>query len=400
MGLPLAGRLGTPAARTGAYYSTLLMSVAVATPFLPIWLADKGMSSSEIGFVNAAPIFVMVVISLIVGRVADRAKDWRTVIVIGSVLAAIPPFLLLGLDGFWPILVVWTLLNLPFHAIVPVVDAATMRMSIRTGSDFGRIRVWGTLGFVTATLIAGFLLETAGVVAFVPLLIVVSLMRAGLSLQLPLFRDQSGVAPPKSTNPLVAGRSRELWRPWFVLALIGGSLLHGSQMMVAIFGALLWTEQGIAGWQIGVLFAIAPASEILALVYYKQFSRVFAARQLMLIGCAAGVLRWCIFALEPGFEVLALMQLLHLMTTGFLIMGMTSFIANWTTEDIAAEAQSFFVVIRQVVMVAAILGFGAIAGTMGSDAYYIAAIVSALAGAMIVASLRLMSPKTEARHLA
>jgi PPP family 3-phenylpropionic acid transporter len=49
-----------PAARTSLFYSTLLMSVAIANPFLPLWLADKGMSPGEIGLINSTPILLMV----------------------------------------------------------------------------------------------------------------------------------------------------------------------------------------------------------------------------------------------------------------------------------------------------------------------------------------------------
>lgn len=404
MGPSLPARLASPAARTGIYYASLFMTGAVSNPFLPIWLTERGVAPQEIGFINAAPIFAMIAINLVVGRIADRASDWRTVIVAGSIFAAIPPFFLLLTDGYLPILIIWTLLIVPFQAVAPVVDAAAYRMARRNGYDFGAIRVWGTIGFVIMTLAAGLVLDLQGAVAFVPLLIAVSLARAALSLQLPLFRGQDDHHRPTypidaPISPLVAVRMGELWKPWFILTLIGASLLHGSHMMQMGFGALIWAEAGLPGWVIGILWAVAPTAEILAMFYFERITRRFAARHLILLGCVCGVIRWWGFGLEPDVWVLIALQTLHLATVGLTFLGITNFIANWTSEDIAAEAQSFFVMIRQVVTVIALVGFGYLAGAFGAGAYFVAALFSGLGAVMVFASLALMSPKVEKAEL-
>jgi PPP family 3-phenylpropionic acid transporter len=404
MGWPLAARMNSPAARTGAFYCTLFLTGAVANPFLPIWLSDRGLSAAEIGLVNAAPIFAMIVINLVVGRIADRLSDWRTVIVVGSIFAAVPPFFFLIAEGYWPILLIWTLVIVPFQAIAPVVDAAAYRMSRRNGYDFGAIRVWGTIGFVVMTLIAGFVLDSAGIAAFVPMLIAVSIARAAFSIQLPLFRSHENQHRPTypidaPISPLVAVRRGELWRPWFLLPLIGGALLSASHMMQLGFGALIWSEAGVPGWVIGLLWAVAPTGEIVAMVYFERISRRFAARHLILFACLCGVLRWWGFGLEPGPWVLAALQLLHMATVGLFFLGITNFIANWTSEDIAAEAQSFFVVLRQVATCIAFVGFGFLAGTMGASAYFIAAAMSGVGLVLVAISLVMMSPKVERAEL-
>jgi PPP family 3-phenylpropionic acid transporter len=401
MGLPLAARLDRPAARTSLFYATLFTSGAVSNPFLPIWLTDRGLDTASIGVVNAVPIFAMIVINLIVGRLADRASDWRSVIVIGSILAAVPPIFLLFMDGYAAIIILWTLVIVPFQAIAPVVDAAAYRMARRTGLDFGAIRVWGTIGFVVVTLLSGIALDRLGPAAFIPLLLAVSVVRALVSLRLPRFRSQGETGRPvhpidAPINPLIAIRLGQMWRPWFLMTLIGASLLHGSHMMQMGFGALLWAEQGVPGWAIGLLWAVAPMAEILAMLYFERITKRFAARHLILLGCIAGAIRWWGFALEPSIGVLVLLQTLHLATVGLSFLGITNFIANWTSEDIAAEAQSFFVMLRQIVTVVALLGFGLLAGAIGSSGYYVAAILSGIGAIMVLVSLIVMNPKKEA----
>jgi PPP family 3-phenylpropionic acid transporter len=177
--------------------------------------------------------------------------------------------------------------------------------------------------------------------------------------------------------------------------LLGAALLHGSHMMQAGFGALLWAEQGVPGWVIGLLWAVAPTAEILAMVYFERITRRFPARDLILIGCICGAIRWAGLALEPSIGVLIALQTLHVATVGLTFLGITHFIANWTSEDIAAEAQSFFVMLRQAVTVAALLGFGVLTDLIGSQAYYVAAAMSALGAGLVLTSMLVISPQKQ-----
>lgn len=399
-GTPIAAWFGSPVGRASAFYATLFLTAGVANPFLPIWLKSNGLIASQIGTVSAAPILVMVLFNMLVGRIADRASDWRQVIIAGALMAAVTSCGLLFADSYWTIVVVWTLVMVPFQAISPVADAATMRMARRRGADFGTIRVWGTVGFVVATVTSGFLLGAFGVGAFVPVIIFVCALRAGSSLRLPYFRAPSDddVAPSAGSEhapPLVARRIRQLWRPWFLLPLLGGALLQASHMLQMGFGALIWKEAGVPDWVIGPLWAVAPGGEILVMLYFKKLAPRFSARHLLLAACAMGAIRWVGFSFNPPVWALALLQMLHMGSFGLGYLGIIEFVANWTTEEIAAEAQSFFVVIRQIAQVAALTGFGFLVDLAGSGAYWVAAAVTVVGAGLIAISLALMSPARE-----
>lgn len=404
MGLPIAAGLTSPAARTSIFYFALYMTGAVSNPYLAIWLSGQGISPEQIGVVNALPFFVMILLNQIVGRVADRAGDWRSTIIVGSILAAIGPVLLFFVNDYMGILIVWTLIIVPFQAIAPVVDAASLRLARRIGADFALIRVWGTIGFVVMTVAAGLLLDWYGAAAFLPLVLLSSVLRMLASLQLPLFRAPVASGPgvaaakPKRPNPLVATRLRQVWRPWFLLPLIGVALLHGSHMMQMGFGALIWQQQGIPAWVIGPLWAVAPAGEIVVMLFFARLARRFSARHLILFACLAAVVRWAGFAMDPPIWVLAVLQLLNMVTFGLSYLGIVNFIANWTSEDIAAEAQGFFTVIRQVVTVLALTGFGFLTAQFGAGAFYGAAAMGAAGAVLTFISILLMHPRHERRQ--
>jgi PPP family 3-phenylpropionic acid transporter len=139
----------SPELRTTAFYFVQFMSGGAATVFAGIWFSGKGLSPEQIGVINAVPVLFMLVLNFAVGRIADRADDWRQVIVIGALASGVFPFGLFFVNDFWGILLFWSLAAMAQMAIVPVADAAALRITRRRGTDFGAIRAWGTIGYLS-----------------------------------------------------------------------------------------------------------------------------------------------------------------------------------------------------------------------------------------------------------
>lgn len=382
----------TPELRSTVYYFTFFTTSGAATVYGGIWFQEKGLDATQIGIINALPVFIMLVLNIVVGRIADRASDWRQVIVIGALLGGIIPVGLFFTYEFWGILLVWTLGAIPLSAVGPVADAATMRMTRRNGTDYGAIRAWGTVGYMIAIYLTGQIVTSLGGGAFLPFFVGLALLRGLASLGLPNFRA------PKDKQTLAAkGASRlgEVMKPWFLLPLVGWSMVFATHLILNGFQALLWKEQGISDLIIALLIALGAASEAGMMFVFKRFNARFPARLLILASAIVSVVRWIAMGFSPDVVWLVPLQLLHSVTFALGFMGCVHFIANWTSEDIAAEAQSFFQVLQQGFSVVALVVFGWLVGLMGAHAYFAAAGLAALGGLLIWLSMQMMQPKTQ-----
>jgi PPP family 3-phenylpropionic acid transporter len=388
----------SPELRTTAYYFTLLTTSGALTAYAGIWLAGQGLDASQIGLIGSAPVFVMLVLNLVVGRLADRANDWRQVIVVGALLGGVVPIGLFFVHGFWGILLLWTLSLIPMASIAPVADAAAMRMTRRNGTDFGFIRAWGTVGYMAAIVVTGQIVSMFGGGSFLPFLIGLGLVRAVVALGLPKFR-----APREELTPAPAAgasRMREVMRPWFLLPLIGWSMVFATHLILNSFQALLWKEQGIDELTIALLIGLGAAAEATMMFVFKRFVGRFPARAVILVSALVAAVRWAAMALAPDVPVLVGLQLLHSVTFALGYLGCVHFIANWTSEDIAAEAQSFFQVLQQAMAVVAVTAFGWLAGRYGVGAYFGSAAFAAVGAVLIWLSMRMMAPRGHATAIA
>lgn len=360
----------SPELRASIFHFSVFGSTGVVSAYFAIWLSGKGITPDQIGIINAVPVLVLLFASMLIGRLADKASDWRVMIVWLSVIAGAASLGFLFVNAFWGALLVFTLCYTPAAALVPIVDAATLRMAERRGSDFGFIRAWGTVGYTIAAALTGALIGWLGAVIFVPLFIAASLMRTGFAFQLPRFRAPEHVAAPV---PAPGGsKLASLLRPWFILPCLAFALIQSTHFFLGSMGALVWKADGVAEGWFGPLIAMSSAAEAVTMFFWRRIGGRMTARTMLIIAGVVGVVRYFAMALSPSLPLLFFLQALHAITLPFSYFGIMHFIANWAPEDIAAEAQSFASTLTQGSAVVTLALFGWLVGLMGGGAYFVA----------------------------
>ncbi|MEO9469440.1 MFS transporter [Parasphingorhabdus sp.] len=379
----------TPEMRVSFFYFIQAMSVGVVNAFAGIWLNSIGITPGQTGIIFAAPVALILIVGAYVGRLADRATDWRTVIVRGAIISALLPVLLVAAQGFWSVLIIWTLAVTSQMALLPVTDAAALRMSRRRGNDFGLYYAWKTVGYLLVVILSGLLLSEYGVRAFLPLFIGFSILRGTAALGLPKFRASiSETVSPKIRQP-----SFNIRQTWFVLPLVAWSLVHCTHFLLSGFVGLFWHQQGLSEFSIGVLVGVSALAETLMFLGFKQFARRFSARLLIFVSCLVAVFRWTLLSLEPGFEALVVAQILHAFTYALGFLACTNFIADWTDEEIAAEAQSFFVVLQSAIAICALTSFGWLSQMFRAQAFLGSAGLALLGSLLVLMSIVLSNSR-------
>lgn len=351
--------------------------------FAGIWFAHKGITPEQIGFITAAPLILLLLIGVAVGRAADHAPDWRQVIVVGAVISGVLPLGLFFVEGFASLLFVWTVCVVSQMAILPVVDAASIRLGRRTGFDFSLLYAWKTIGYMLTIFVAGFVIAEIGITAFVPIFVGLSLLRAATAFGLPRFRETS-----KSFKGSTRADSLgHVLRPWFLFPLLGWALVHSTHFVLNGFLGLLWHDQGIAESTIGLLIVAGSVAELAMFVGFKRFAVHVTPRTLILLSCLVAVVRWTAFAFSPSVPILFGLQLLQALTYALGFLACTNFIADFADDAIAAQAQSFFGIVQSGVAILALVSFGWLAAAFGPYAFLASASLAALGALLVLISM-------------
>ncbi len=376
--------------RLSAFNAVLYLGAGIQVPFLPLWLYDRGLNSSQIAMVVALMTAIRIFATPLGAFAADRLGNRRGVI-IGCALGAFGCYLLLGLAASYAGIVVLALVASAFFApVVPLTEVMTMEGSILHGLDYGRIRLWASLSFLAGNLIAGGLLE------FVPVSGVVFLIAAGqglvalLALVLPADPAQESLArEPVRFGALVGQLGSVPFLLFFAAAGIGQAT-HG---FFYAFGSVHWDQQGFGKLTIGELWAIGVISEVIMFAFSNRVFALFGSVRLITVGIGCGLIRWLTIGMEPPLAILFLAQVLHVGSFAMTHLGTMHYIRENVPAGMRNTVQGVYIAFSGgILMAISMWAAGLLYATAGGAAYFVMAGFSALALALAIVLLR-VSPR-------
>ncbi|MEE8333384.1 MAG: 3-phenylpropionate MFS transporter [Alphaproteobacteria bacterium] len=367
-----------PAFRMSLYYTAVFTYIGIILPFWPVWLQGQGLDAAEIGYVLAAGMIARAGISPLVASVADRSGRPSRVLVLlgwGTVSGYALYFLA---TGFIQILGVAILTALMFSAMLPLGDAVTM-LKVREGAiDYGRVRLWGSISFILASVGSGYVLAGRPEHYILWMVIAALALTAVCCHLVPKVRTP-GTA--RLSAPLAAlFRDRKL-----VAFLAAASLLQASHGAIYGFGTLHWRAAGHSETLIGALWAEGVIAEICLFAASGRLVARFGPRGLLALAAGAGVVRWLVLGSTTALPALIGVQFLHALTFGATHIAALHFIAREVPASHAATAQSVY----SATMVGVLMGLNTVAsgwlyGAYGGGAFTAMAGISALGGLILL----------------
>jgi len=132
-------------------YGALFSAFGCASPFLPAFLAERGLGPEELGLVLGGATAMRLVCGPIAGRIADRLQAFRAEFAVCAILAASAAILYLLAHGFWAVLAITLFQAAALAPLVPLADALSLAHARpqpnMAGFEYGWVR-GGGLGCV------------------------------------------------------------------------------------------------------------------------------------------------------------------------------------------------------------------------------------------------------------
>jgi PPP family 3-phenylpropionic acid transporter len=360
------------ARRMGAFYASTFIALGVNLPFLPLWLAAKGLEAQTIGIVLAMPMVLRLFVIPFATREADRRDSLRDVI-LAATLAALIGFCALAFStGTLAIAVLYVLAGTAFVLLFVLSDVYALRGLAAHRRAYGPVRLWGSAAFIVSNLAAGYLLDVIAPRDLIWLVVVAMTLCLVAWWGLPPLGMHTsasvGTTPPARTL---------LREPAFIAAAVAASLIQGSHALYYGFSTIAWQSAGFGGGTIGMLWALGVFSEIVLFALSVRLPAAFTPSILILIGGAGALVRWTAMAFGPPAALLPLLQCLHALSFGATHLGALAIVGRAAPAGLAASAQGYLAVSIGVVMAASTGLSGLLYARFGVAAYGAMALMAA-----------------------
>jgi PPP family 3-phenylpropionic acid transporter len=319
------------------YYFALCLVNGIVFPYLPVVLDHLGFSKVRIGGLLGLAPLVAVFAPPVWGAVSDRLHNRKQVLFVATAGAGVCFLGLAPGPGLGLASALVLLYYVCREAVVPLSDGITLSHIRRVGGDYGRIRAWGSIGFVVgATLMAAVGAGQPGHDARI-FVAYAGFCAAQLAACLLLPRG----AGAKATQARHFDW-RALGHPAVIAFAFAAFVSRGAMTGYYSFFSLFLKERlHVEG--VGYLWALGTAAEIPVVFFAGWMIRRIGVRGLFLLGLGAVAVRLGTYAWTTSLSVVVATQALHCLTFGAIHVASVTFVDRVFPEPFKATGQTMFV---------------------------------------------------------
>jgi PPP family 3-phenylpropionic acid transporter len=322
--------------RLSSFYFAYYMFVGAFVPYWGLYLKSVNFSAVEIGILLSLFQVSRIFSPSFWGWLADhtnRRVAWIKFTALLGLLGYIGVFF--GTSFIW-LFFVMAALSVFTSSTLPLAEAVTMAHIEPANQPYGRIRVWGSIGFIVAAVGLGVVLDHSKIASLLWFLLVVQASLFTLSFYIP-----EPHVPPHHTDHL------SIWkivrRPEVLSLLVGCCLMVSAHSVYYSFYSIYLEAHGYSKSWIGALWAVGVICEILIFIVMPKLTAKFSLKQILLVSLSLAVLRFSMIGLGvSSLWVLMLAQTLHAATFGSFHAASVAIIQQYFKGRHQAKGQAIY----------------------------------------------------------
>ena len=296
--------------RLSGFYFFYFATLGVLVPYWGLYLQSVGFAPVDIGNLVAILMISRIVAPVVWGWIADHRESRMTVVRLTAFLTVAAFIGVFFGTGFWWLAAVMLLFSFFWHASLPLLEVFVMRHTAARPGAYGRVRLWGSIGFIVAVTALGMVIDARGPWWVLPALLILMVGIWTFSLTLPESELKGELAHPGPLRDV-------LLRPEVFAFLLACLLMQVSHGPYYTFYSIYLQGQGYSKTLIGALWAFAVVCEIGVFLLMQPLLARVSLRAVLMASFLLAAMRWLLIGHYPdNLAVLIAAQTLHAATFG------------------------------------------------------------------------------------
>ncbi|HEY8888029.1 MAG TPA: MFS transporter [Gallionella sp.] len=296
--------------RIAGFYFFYYAFVGMFSPYWSLYLKSIRFNAIEIATLMSIQPVMRMIAPNIWGWLADQKGNRQQVVKIAATLSMVCYFGVFATTSFWGMFLVLALMGFFWSASMPLVEATTLSYLGKRSARYGRIRSWGSVGFIVSVVGLGYAFDY---IAIAWLLWAGAICELGILVFARQIPSTEVLAHHTDHQPV-----RQIVLQPRVLALFSAcflmSVAHGPYYT---FYSIYLVEHGYAKSAVGGLWALGVICEIGVFFLMPWLVRRFGFTRILLVSFSAAVVRFMLIGWGVEFlSLLLIAQVLHAATFG------------------------------------------------------------------------------------
>lgn len=328
----------TPSVRWafGSFFFLYFAYVGLVSPYASLFFLDRGFSVIEIAVLMSMLQITRIVGPFSWGWLSDYLSNRIGIIRFCACLAAVVFLFIFFLQSYAAFFVWMFVLHTILSSLMPLGESATVHALFKDNSfdkRYGRLRLWGSIGFIAMVLFAGELFQKKGIELYPIVGTIILIFLAAVTFRLH--------EPKMERRKMVKG---ELWivllNPdvrWFLLS---GFFMIFAHAALYVFYSMYLANLGYNKFQIGLFWALGVGAEVIFFYFQSKILSRLDPEVVLQASFGIGVFRFILIAFFPMTWVLIFAQLMHAATFGAHHSAATKLLQRWFTGPLQARGQA------------------------------------------------------------
>lgn len=324
--------------RLASFYFFYFALLGAMVPYLGLYFDSLGMSVLEISQLMSVLMLTKVLAPNIWGIVADRTGRRLLLVRLGSVMTALSFLGFFWVDGFWALAFVMVLYSFFWNAVLAQFEVVTLHNLGVHQDRYSLVRLWGSIGFIAAVVLLGWVLERYGVSLLPWAMLIIMALIAGASQM--RFREPENTANDAHPSPGFIGTLKQPVVVAFFLSCLLLQISHGAYYT---FYSIYLEDQGYSKIDIGLLWALGVLAEVVLFMGMHHWLRRHSDLAIMCIALLGSALRWLMIAYGvESLAVVVIAQVLHALSFGAMHAAAIHFVHRTFATRTQGRAQALY----------------------------------------------------------
>lgn len=318
------------------FYFVYYFFVGAFVPYWALYLQSEEFSPIDIGILMSIFQISRIFAPNFWGWLADHTEKRTVWIRLNTVFGVVGFFAVFWTEGFWSMLFVMAALSLFTSSTMPLSESLTLAHIANTKGHYSRIRMWGSVGFIVASVALGYVIDWAGISSLLWAILAVQIVLFLLTFQLP----EAKVAPHHTDSTSVWNIIKN---PAVIALLVGCALMVTAHGVLYNFYSIYLSEHGYSKGMIGLLWSVGVVCEIVIFMLMPIIMRKLSLKNILLISLALAVVRFAMIGIAVDNLVLLLIaQSLHAATFGSFHAASVEMVAQFFNGRHQAKGQALY----------------------------------------------------------
>lgn len=300
-------------------------------PLIAQYLLSIGLNGIQVGTIVATGMLSGLLSTPIWGIICDKSGRNKTILSILLIVPALLSLFLIFMQNYYHILIIYAALFIFQNSIFPVMDS----LAIGFTSDFGKIRLWGSIGYALGVFISGMLSDIYG-------LHIIFMLYSCFACISTFFLRGIHTDKMQCTFNHFEGLGLLLKNRKYILFVFAAFFVQGPIVAHNTYFSVLYTYVGgsIAGT--GVAFFLFCISEAPVMHFVNRLEKKLSIEKIIIIPVILSIIRWYWYSTAPSPALLLATFFIQGVINGIFLVMTIRYITVITKKEVRVTAISIY----------------------------------------------------------